>query len=604
MKRIIFATAVVWLVGAGPAVAQPIDAAAVYQKACANCHDQPTGRTPSRESLKDRTPEAILQSMTSGTMSVSAIALSMSEKRAVSEYLAGKALGAGGDSAGMCAPPGGAAVTRSAAALGNVEGWNGWGSDAANSRFQPRPGLTAAEVPNLKLKWAFGFPGGSQAYGHPVIVGGRVFVGSDNSKFYALDARTGCMYWSVSAEGGIRAAPTVAKAGSRTAVFFGDLKSNMYAVDAATGEVIWKKQVDDHRFSRVTGAPKLHDGKLYVPVSSVEEVPAAQPKYECCTFRGSVVALDAGTGAQIWKTYTIQEKPQQVGTNATGTALYKPAGAAVWSSPTIDSQKGVVYVGTGNAYTDPAAPTSDAVMAMDIKTGKILWWNQLTPSDAFVIGCGPNSTNANCPKDVGPDFDFGNSPILRSLGGGRRVLVIGQKSGMVYGLDPDREGALRWKFKAGKGSALGGIEWGSAADDQNAYIPVSDVLAPAAEAGGLFALKLATGEQVWHTPAPKLECTGGRGCTGAQSAPVSVIPGVVFSGSVDGHLRAYSTKDGSIIWDFNTARDYETVNKVPAKGGSIDAAGPAIADGLVVTNSGYALWRGLPGNVLLAFSAK
>jgi len=600
MKQIIVA-AIIGIVATvpfgGAALAQTIDAAAVYQKACANCHDQPTGRTPSRDALKDRTPEAILQSMTSGTMSVNAIALSMSEKRAVSEYVAGKALGAGGETAGTCA---------SRRAFGDIpaSAWNGWGSDVANSRFQPRPGLTAADVPNLKLKWAFGFPGGTQAYGHPAIVGGRVFVGSDNGKLYALDANTGCMYWSFAAEGGVRAAPTVAKAGSRIAVFFGDLKSNMYAVDAATGDVIWKKQVDDHRFSRVTGAPKLHDGKLYVPVSSVEEVPAAQPKYECCTFRGSVVALDAGTGAQIWKTYTIQEKPQQVGTNATGTALYKPAGAAVWSSPTIDSRKGVVYVGTGNSYTDPAVPTSDAVMAMDIKTGKILWWNQLTPSDAFVIGCGPNSTNANCPKDVGPDFDFGNAPILRSLGGRRRVLVIGQKSGMVYGLDPDREGTLLWKFKAGKGSALGGIEWGSAADDQNAYIPVSDVLAPAAEAGGLFALKLATGEQVWHTPAPKLECTGGRGCTGAQSAPVSVIPGVVFSGSVDGHLRAYSTKDGSIIWDFNTARDYETVNRVPAKGGSIDAAGPAIADGLVVTNSGYALWRGLPGNVLLAFSAK
>jgi len=588
----------------GSLAAQSIDAAAVYQKSCAQCHDEPQGRTPSRDALKDRTPDAILQSLTTGSMSVTAIALSMAEKRAVSEYLAGKALGAGGESAGMCTPPNGAAGARSAPALSNVDGWNGWGNDIANSRYQPKPGLTAADVPNLKLKWAFGFPGGSQAYGNPAIVGGRVFVGSDNGKFYALDANSGCMYWSVQADGGIRAAPTVAKAGSRTAVYFGDLKGHMFAVDATTGDLIWKKQVDDHKFARVTGAPKLYDGKLYVPVSSVEEAPAAQPTYECCTFRGSIVALDGTTGAQLWKTYTIQEKPQQVGTNAKGTALYKPAGAAVWSSPTIDPQKGIVYIGTGNSYTDPAVPTSDAVMALDIKSGKILWWNQLTPSDAFVIGCGPNSTNANCPKDVGPDFDFGNAPILRTLGGGRRILVIGQKSGMAYGLDPDNEGKLLWKFKAGKGSALGGIEWGSAADDQNAYIPVSDVIGPSADAGGLFALKLATGEQVWHTPAPKLECTSGRGCTGAQSAPASVIPGAVFSGSVDGHLRAYSTRDGSIIWDYNTAKEYDTVNKVPAKGGSIDAAGPAIADGLVVTNSGYALWRGLPGNVLLAFSAK
>jgi polyvinyl alcohol dehydrogenase (cytochrome) len=228
----------------------------------------------------------------------------------------------------------------------------------------------------------------------------------------------------------------------------------------------------------------------------------------------------------------------------------------------------------------------------------------VTPGDAFVIGCRPDDSNANCPRTLGPDYDFGSSPILRTLPGGKRILVIGQKSGQVYGLDPDDKGKKIWEFRAGKGSALGGIEWGSAADDQHAYVPVSDVLAPPTEAGGLFALKLATGEKVWNTPAPKLECTGGRGCTGAQSAPVSVIPGVVFSGSVDGHLRAYSTNDGAILWDFNTAREYETVNKVPAKGGSIDGAGPVIADGLVLTNSGYALWRGLPGNVLLAFSAK
>src|SRR5262245_3730903 len=579
-----------------PAPAQTVDAAAVYQKSCAACHDQPKDRTPPREALKARTREAILQSLTTGTMSVNAAALSMPEKRAVAEYLAGKSIAASGETAGLCANRPGTLGEVSAAA------WNGWGSDASNSRYQPKPGITAADVPNLKLKWAFGFPGGSQAYGNPVIAGGRVFVGSDNGKFYALDAQSGCMYWSFDAGGGIRAAPTVAKAGSRTAVYFGDLKGNMFAVDALTGEQIWKKQVDEHKFARVTGAPKLYDGKLFVPVSSVEEAPAAQPAYECCTFRGSVVALESATGAQIWKTYTIKEAPQQVGTNAKGTALFKPAGAAIWSSPTIDAQKGIVYVGTGNAYTDPAAPTTDAVMAIEIKSGKILWWNQLTPLDAFVIGCGPNTTNANCPKEVGPDFDFGNAPILRSLGGGRRILVIGQKSGLVYGLDPDKEGKLLWKFKAGKGSALGGIEWGSAADDQNAYIPVSDVLAPPAESGGLFALKLSNGEQVWHAPAPKLDCTGGRGCTGAQSAPASVIPGAVFSGSVDGHLRAYSTADGKILWDFNTAREFETVNNVQAKGGSIDAAGPAIADGLVVTNSGYSLWRGLPGNVLLAFS--
>jgi len=579
--------------------AQAPDPAALYKDNCANCHDQPTGRTPGREALKDRTADAILTAMTSGTMSVQAINIATADKRRLAEFLSGKTLGASASpsDAGLCAAK--PAPLRN---VGSKPQWNGWGVDASNSRYQPKPGLTAEEVPKLKLKWAFGFPGGTQAYGNPVIVGGRVFVGSDNGTVYALDGETGCTYWSRRADAGVRSAPSVGRAGGKDVLYFGDLKANVFALDAATGQVIWKKKVDPHAFARVTGAPTLHRGRLYVPVSSVEEVPAPQPNYECCTFRGSVVALDAATGNQIWKSYTITEMPQQVGKNSKGTPQWAPAGAAVWSSPTIDEKRGAVYVGTGNAYTGPAAKTSDSVIAMDLKTGKILWFNQATSADAFLVGCRPGIEN--CPKDLGPDFDFGNAPMLRTLPRGKRVIVIGQKSGIVWGLDPDNEGKELWHFKAGKGGALGGIEWGSAADDQAAYIPVSDVLAPSNEAGGLFALKLATGEKIWNTPAPKLECNTGRGCTGAQSAPVSVIPGAVFSGSVDGHMRAYSTEDGSIIWDFNTVRQYETVNHVPAKGGSIDGAGPAIADGLVVTNSGYSLWLGIAGNVLLAFSAK
>ena len=581
--------------------AQAPDAEAVYKANCASCHDQPQGRTPSRDALRDRTPEAILIAMTSGSMSLQAINMSSAERRALAEHLAGKPFSTPGRTpdAGLCASK--------PAPIGNLASkpaWNGWGVDGTNSRYQPKPGLTAADVPNLKLRWAFGFPGGTQAYGNPSIVAGRVFVGSDSGTLYALDAETGCTYWSFKAEGGVRSAPTVGRVAGKDAVFFGDLKAIVYALDAATGQAIWTKKMDEHKFARVTGAPALANGRLYVPVSSVEEGPGAQPTYECCTFRGSVVALEAASGTQIWKSYTIAETPQQVGKNSQGTPLHAPAGAAVWSAPTIDDRKGVLYVGTGNSYTGPAVKTSDSVMAMDLKTGKIVWWNQATSTDAFLVGCRPGGTNENCPKDLGPDFDFGNAPILRTLPGGKRVIVIGQKSGTVWGLDPDNEGKAIWKFQAGKGGALGGIEWGSAADDQAAYVPVSDVLAAPSEAGGLFALKLADGQPLWHTPAPKLDCNTGRGCTGAQSAPASVIPGVVFSGSVDGHLRAYSTKDGSIIWDFNTVRDYETVNKVPGKGGSIDGAGPAIADGIVVTNSGYSLWRGIAGNVLLAFSAK
>ena len=275
---------------ASSASGQSADGAAVYKATCAQCHDDPTGRTPSREALKDRTADAVLTSLTTGSMAFNSLALSMAEKRAVAEYVSGKTLGASSTTAGACT---------SQKPLTANAGWNGWGSDTSNTRYQPKPGLMAADVPNLKLKWAFGFPGGAQAYGNPAIVGGRVFVGSDNGKLYSLDADTGCTYWSVQADGGIRAAPSIGTSGSRTVVYFGDLKGNVFAIDALTGETIWKKQVDDHKYARITGAPKLYDGRLYVPVSSVEEAPAAQPSYECCTFRGSVVALNGAASSTL-----------------------------------------------------------------------------------------------------------------------------------------------------------------------------------------------------------------------------------------------------------------------------------------------------------------
>jgi len=394
------------------------------------------------------------------------------------------------------------------------------------------------------------------------------------------------------------------------AAFFGDLQANAYAVDAATGELIWKTKVEEHPFARITGSPVFHEGRLYVTVSSVEEGAGGSPKYECCTFRGSVLALDADTGKPLWKSYTVPEEPKPTTKNKAGTQLYGPSGAAVWSAPTLDLKRRAVYVATGNNYTEPDSGTSDAILAFDMDTGKMQWKKQMTPGDVWTFSCPTPGRN-----ECAPDFDIGTSPIVRPLTGGRRVLVVGQKSGMVFGLDPDKQGELLWSTRVGKGGALGGVEWGSAADEQAVYAAVSDRTIPELEtAGALFALKLATGEKLWGTPAPKPECAGTpaaaatsgglRRCTNAQSAAVTAIPGVVFSGSVDGHLRAYSAANGSILWDFNTAQEYTTVNQVKAKGGALDAAGPAVAGGMVFVNSGYGLWGGAPGNVLLAFGVE
>jgi polyvinyl alcohol dehydrogenase (cytochrome) len=289
--------------------------------------------------------------------------------------------------------------------------------------------------------------------------------------------------------------------------------------------------------------------------------------------------------------------------------MWGPSGAPIWTSPAIDVRRNALYVTTGDNYSNPPTRTSDAFMAFDLSSGKILWSRQMLAADAWNGACRLTDTT-NCPDSPGPDFDFASPPILVTLPNGRRALVAGQKSGIVHALDPDREGEVLWQVRVGKGGINGGVQWGSAADQSNVYVALSDIGRidiPNSAAtrpdpkvgGGMFALRLDTGERVWYTPAPP--CDDRPRCSPAQSAAVSAIPGVAFSGSVDGHLRAFAARDGAILWDFDTVRAYETVNKVPARGGSLNGPGPAIAGGMLFVNSGYAP-NGIPGNVLLAFS--
>jgi polyvinyl alcohol dehydrogenase (cytochrome) len=502
--------------------------------------------------------------------------------------------------------------------------WNGWGNDATQRRFQSaeRAHLTSKTVSGLKLKWAFGFPGMVAAHGQPTVTGNALFVGSADGTVYALGADTGCLSWTFKAGAPVRTAISVGKVADRWAVYFGDQQGNAYAVDAVTGSQVWKARVDSHAGARITGAPTLVDGRLYVPASSSEEGLAADPKYACCSFRGSVSALDAATGTVIWKSYTIAEEPKPVRQNKLGVQLSGPSGAAIWSAPTVDVKGGMVFATTGDSYSDPVAATSDAFVAFDLKTGKLLWSRQTTPGDAFTVDCDfPEAMRGNCPLANGPDHDFGSSAILVELGRGKRALIAGQKSGVVHAIDPDREGAILWQRKIGAGGKLGGIQWGIAADGDHVYAAVSDVQIvpppPGSDGGrpsifgmplmlsdkaggGLYALDIRTGEIVWHTPHPG--CKDTAGCSPGQSAAATVIPGVVFSGGLDGHLRAYDAKDGRILWDMSTLGSIDTVNGVKATGGSLDGSGAVVVDGTVYVNSGYLFLGHTPGNVLLAYS--
>lgn len=580
---------------AAPPADLPVDGKALFEKNCALCHKPDAdSRTPTTEALKRLPNHTVVVALESGSMKAQGAMLSAAERHAIADFLAPR-IAASIEPARENACPAGAPP------LSNLNGWNGWGVDLVNSRMQPAKdaGIRAEDVPKLKVKWAFGFEVTS-VFGQPTVVGGRLFFGSNNGTVYSLDARTGCVYWTYRAPVQVRTAVVVAPFGTgQYAAYFGDGQATAYALNAQTGELLWKTKIDEHKLAGITGAPKIYGGRVFVGVrSGVEEMMAANPKYACCTFRGSLAALDAGTGKLIWKTYTIPDPPTAVKKNSAGTDMFGPSGAAIWSSPTIDVKRKAVYVGTGNNYSDPPTRYADAVLAFDLETGSLRWSKQMNP-DVWNFSCSQPG-KPSCPENPDRDTDIGASGILRPLGGGKDVLLVGQKSGFVYGIDPDRRGEILWRTEIGKGGALGGIMWGMAADEEKVYVPLSDIFP--GPAGGLFALKIKTGEKAWYVAPEVPACKGKPGCSAAQMAPATLMAGIVFSGSMDGHLRAYSTHDGSVIWDLDTLRDFETVNGVKGHGGSLSATGPTIAGGMMFVNSGYSQLGGMGGNVLLALT--
>ena len=490
------------------------------------------------------TPERIYDALTTGSMQTQGNGLTDAQKKALAEFMGGRPLGSArqGDGKSM---PNQCTSNPPLADPAEGRGWNGWGNELANTRFQPAgaAGLTAAQVPRLKLKWAFGFPTGVSANAQPTVVAGRVFVGSDNGFVYSLDAKTGCVYWSFENGSIVRNSPTVGavtgQGAARYAVFFGDGHANVFALDAQTGRLLWKTKVDPHFVARITAGIKYYNGKVFVPVSSSEEFSSGHPDYPCCTSRGSVVALDASTGKEIWKAWVVPEEPKPYSTMPNGVVLYKPAGGAVWNSPTVDPVRNAIYFGTGDATTAPPAKTTDAIMAVDINTGKLLWSYQATENDVFMGGCnGPTKSEA-CPTPMGPDMDIGNSPILKTLPNGKRVLLAGTKSADVFALDPDNNGAVLYRMNAAGGPTGGGrggrgtIVWGGAADEQHVYY--------GAGAAGLAAIRPATGERAWVF---QPEGRGRRTRRGADRDPRRRVPGRIERQALRGVCRRRQTALG------------------------------------------------------------
>lgn len=602
----------------------------IFGDHCESCHDKMAG-APTYSAMRNMTSDHIYSVLSSGSVKAHAdevAKLTDPQLRDIAEWVAERRIGGDHEEAEDMPNRCSSNAPISAAGLDAASSWNGWSPTLTNTRFQSAKAadLSPAAVSRLRLKWAFAFPSAASMYGQPTIAGGRVFVGADNGYVYSLDALSGCVYWSFRAKAGVSGAVSVERVPDSAAgvsIFFGDTLGNAYAVSASDGELMWQHHVDDHPLARIRAAVRYYDGRVYVPVASLEEPDSSSAQHPCCTFRGMVEALDAVTGKQIWKTYTIPDAPTERKT-ATGVSYWGPSGAGVWGPLTLDLKRKAIYLGTGNGFSEPDSGRSDAIMALSMDTGKVLWVHQDEPGDVWHTGCpqgnplpglglppkaagrGRGGAAAGgrggapgrftqpakpatyyCPSTTNdPDWDFSAGTILVDEPDGKGLVIAGQKSGMVWAHDADT-GNLVWKSDISRG----GIIFGGAADGDSAYYAMNGRT--------VAAIRLSDGLEKWAVTIPAQDSMAGHP---GFSAAVSVIPGVLFVPGKDGQLIALSTFDGRQIWAYDTTQEITTVNGVQAKGGSIGSAGATIVDGMVFVPSGYTGFQGgQKGNLLLAF---
>ena len=576
------------------------DGAAVYQRTCAACHEGAIEKAPLRPALQLMTVGSIHRALTTGIMKSQAQSLSENERVAVAQYLSKHKLGQDG----IAFEPrcGGA----TAAFTDAPPPWSGWGVENRNSRNIPTSlaGFTKADLPTLKVGWARAYPNALRARSQPAFAGGAAFVGSHDGTVYALDQERGCVRWTFQAQGEVRTGIVVGSLSpdrpKALTLFFGDLLGGVYALDARTGKVIWRVTPDAHPNATITAAPVLYEGRLYVAVSSMEVLVADDPNYGCCTFRGSLAALDATSGRMLWQTYTIPQPASPQQPNARGVMQLGPSGAPIWGSPSLDVKRRRLYVGTGENYSSPADDHSDSIMAMDLDTGAIAWRYQATKGDAWNSAC--SISKINCPKENGADADFGAATIFATTSEGRDLVVAGQKSGALLALNPDT-GSVVWKTQVGRGGMGGGIRFGMALSGDKLFVPTTDSPRDRHYTGepkpGLYAIDLGTGAALWSSPAEDT-CQGRSQCRIGYSGAITAIPGMVLVGGRDGWFRIYDADNGRILWKFDTARSFPALNGGSATGGAFSGgAGPVAHQGRIYLNSGYGFGNDVPGNLLL-----
>jgi len=594
--------------------------ASLYKDNCALCHSNPQVPAPSLSLLKGMSKESILFAMTQGKMKSQAAALSVQQIDDLASYLAADIKDPRLWEKTM-------ACTNNNTTSMPTDSF-GWGYGLSNHRYQPKSlaGITSKDLPNMELAWAIGFPGTTEMRSQPVITKDTLYLGvSSTSSVYAFDIEKGCLKWTYRGSAPVRSALSLGHLpNSNTAVlYYGDIAGNVHVISALNGEKLWSTAID-FLDATLTGTPVLNGDKLYVPVSTGEVTKTFNARYECCKAHGGVVALDINNGETLWEYHTTPPA-KRVGETRVGTPSWGPSGAPIWTTPAIDNKRNRLYIGTGENYSHPTTGTSDSIIALNLDTGKQEWVYQATEKDAYNMACNSfvgHPDGPNCPKDSGPDFDFGASVIIAKTDKGDDILLAGQKSGDVYALDPDNNGKVIWHTKLSDGTPLGGIHWGMSVIKDTLFVPVADpdwniIHWDYTPKPGMAALDVNTGEIKWRHLAkrdcevdPKTfnpatnkhsvkwpTCNYYFGFSGATTA----IDGAVLAGSLNGTLKAFDVSNGDIIWQFATNKSFETINGVPAHGGSLDNAGPVISHGYMALQSGYRYISQMPGNVLLVF---
>ena len=581
----------------------------LYIEHCAGCHEAQVYKAPHTTWLELMSPQVLYRSITEGIMQSQAAHLSDEDKQHIVEYITQMRLGDpnAAPEVAWCEGPAAEFTALDESRL------TGWGHDTR--RYVPAEvaGFNRSQIADLELKWSFGFPASTRARSQPTIAMDAVFVGSQDGTVYAFDLETGCVRWTFAARAEVRTGITLGSRGPEgiPTAYFGDIIANLYAVDANTGELIWQTSADEHHSATLTGTPAFTDGNLYVPVSSLEVVTAANPDYACCTFRGHVMAVDGNDGSVLWDSYAIPNPPSAVGTTSAGTDMLGPSGAPVWTSPTVDVEKNLLIFGTGENYSSPADTNSDAVIAVALDSGERIWSRQTFPGDAWNVAC-MMADNPNCPTEDGPDYDQASSPLLVEISAGKTVVVAGQKDGRVFALDWETGQTKLWEVKLGRGSIQGGVHFGMASDGTTVYVPINDMndtrngewLDPEQARPGVSAVNAATGEILWQHVQENV-CGDGRPfCDPGVSAAITATDGAVVAGHLDGVIRIYDGASGDIVWSYDTTTPVTGTNGVVAKGGGMSGSGPAIGAGHMVINSGYGLYNHEAGNALLVFAPR